>query len=93
MGTTHHYEYFANNKPIGSYQVAAYNPDAYPLPGAACGALAREHRYVIKIYPGMDTRYWTCANPGIDTVRGAPVMVWKEGQTIASDINLLRRRL
>lgn len=93
MGTTHHYEYFANGKPAGAYEVAAYNPSAHPLPGAARGTLSREFEHVSKIYPGMKARYWTYANPGIDTARGAPLMVWQDGETIAGDIDLIRLRL
>ncbi len=93
MGTTHHYEYFANGKSIGGYEVAAYNPDAYPLPGAARGTLSPEHRHVSKIYKGMAARYWTYTNPGADTVRGAPVMVWQDGETIGGDVDLIRLRL
>src|SRR5579864_4013451 len=31
LGTTHNYNYFADGKPLGTYDVAGYNPDSYPL--------------------------------------------------------------
>ena len=35
-----------------------------------------------KIYPGMSANYWVYVNPGADTTRGAPLMVWQDGETI-----------
>jgi enterochelin esterase family protein len=46
-----------------------------------------------KIYPGMSANYWVYVNPGVDTTRGAPLMVWQDGETIAGNQDLLRLRL
>lgn len=35
LGTTHNYNYFAEGKSLGTYDVAGYNPDSYPMPGVA----------------------------------------------------------
>ena len=41
LGTTHNYNYFAAGKSLGTYDVAGYNPDSYPLPGVAHGSFPR----------------------------------------------------
>src|ERR1039457_1640985 len=46
-----------------------------------------------KIYPGMTGNYWVYVNPGADTTRGAPLMVWQDGETIVGNQDLLRLRL
>src|SRR5437867_6978563 len=53
LGTTHNYNYFAGGKSIGTYDVAGYNPDSYPLPGVARGRISEMKTLVSKIYPGM----------------------------------------
>jgi enterochelin esterase family protein len=93
LGTTHNYNYIADGKPIGTYDVAGYNPDSYPLPGAARGKLSGKRTLASKIYPGMSADYWVYVNPGADTSRGAPLMVWQDGETIAGNQDLLRLRL
>jgi enterochelin esterase family protein len=93
LGITHSYEYRAGGKSIGRYDVAGYNPDSYPLPGAARGQLSKENTHQSKTYPGMTARYWVYVNPGADTVRGAPLMVWQDGETIVGNADLLRLRL
>ena len=93
LGTTHHYAYTANGKTIGEYDVAGYNPDSYPLPGAERGRLSEKHTLKSKIYPGMSADYWVYVNPGADTVRGAPLMVWQDGETIVGTQDPLRLRL
>ena len=95
MGTTHQYLYAdaGTGKPIGSYEVASYNPDSYPLPGVARGKLSEKKTLTSKIYPNMTANYWVYANPGIDTVDGAPVMVWQDGETIVGNQDLVRLRL
>jgi enterochelin esterase family protein len=48
---------------------------------------------VSKVYPGMSANYWVYVNPGADVQRGAPVMVWQDGETIIGNPDLLRLRL
>ncbi len=93
LGTTHTYTYLADGRPIGTYDVAGYNPDAYPLPGAARGKLSEMRTLKSKIYPGMTANYWVYMNPGPDMERGAPLMVWQDGETIVGNADLLRLRL
>lgn len=93
LGTTHTYTYLADGRPIGTYDVAGYNPDAYPLPGAARGKLSEMRTLKSKIYPGMTANYWVYVNPGADMERGAPLMVWQDGETIVGNADLLRLRL
>ena len=94
LGHTHQYLYAdAAGKPIGSYEVASYNPDSYPLPGVPHGQLSGRKTLTSKIYPGMTSNYWVYTNPGIDTVNGAPLMVWQDGETIVGNQDLLRLRL
>ena len=41
----------------------------------------------------MSADYWVYVNPGADTVRGAPLMVWQDGETIVGTQDPLRLRL
>jgi enterochelin esterase-like enzyme len=93
LGTTHFFEYFHEGKLLGSYDVAGYNPDSYPLPGVARGTLSAMKTHTSKIYPGVTANYWVYINPGADTTRGAPLMVWQDGETIVGNFDLLRLRL
>ena len=94
LGVTHTYTYFGAGKTIGTYDVAGYNPDSYPLPGAARGRLSPMKTLASKIYPGMSANYWVYVNAGADTRgAGAPLMVWQDGETIVGNADLLRLRL
>ena len=94
LGVTHPYHYYDGaGKLIGSYEVAGYNPDSYPQPDVARGTLSGMKTLTSKIYPGMAANYWVYANAGIDTAKGAPLMVWQDGETIVGNLDLLRLRL
>ena len=93
LGTTHNYNYFANGKSLGTYDVAGYNPDSYPEPGVPRGQLSEMKTLHSKIYPGMSANYWMYVNPGADTVRGAPLMIWQDGETIVGTQDLVRLRM
>lgn len=93
LGTTHHYEYSAGTRIIGSYDVAGYNPDSYPRPGVPRGTLSPKKTHQSRIYPGMTANYWVYTNPGVDTQNGAPLMVWQDGETIVGNADHLRLRL
>jgi enterochelin esterase family protein len=94
LGTTHQYHYFDSaGKPLGSYEVAGYNPDSYPQPDVPRGTLSPMKALNSKVYPGMTANYWVYVNPGVDTVNGAPLMVWQDGETIVGNADLLRLRL
>src|SRR5882757_9976638 len=70
LGTTHNYNYFADGKSLGTYDVAGYNPDSYPLPGVAHGTLSAMRTLQSKIYPGMSANYRVYVNAGADAVNG-----------------------
>jgi enterochelin esterase family protein len=93
LGTTHNYNYLADGRSLGTYDVAGYNPDSYPVPGAPRGTLSEKKTLASKIYPGMTANYWVYLNPGADFTRGAPLMVWQDGETIVGNQDLLRLRL
>jgi enterochelin esterase-like enzyme len=93
LGTTHNYNYWVDGKSIGTYDVAGYNPDSYPLPGVSRGTLSEMKTLASKVYPGMTANYWVYVNAGADTTRGAPLMVWQDGETIVGNQDLLRLRL
>ena len=42
LGTTHNYNYIVDGRSIGTYDVAGYNPDSYPLPGVARGTISEK---------------------------------------------------
>ncbi|HYI92381.1 MAG TPA: alpha/beta hydrolase-fold protein [Bryobacteraceae bacterium] len=93
LGTTHNYNYIVDGRSIGTYDVAGYNPDSYPLPGVARGAISEKKTITSRIYPGMKADYWIYVNAGADTTRGAPLMIWQDGETIVGNNDLLRLRL
>ena len=95
LGSTHQYRYFDGaGKPIGgAYEVAGYNPDSYPLPDVPRGTLSGRKTLTSQIYPGMIANYWVYTNAGADTVNGAALMVWQDGETIIGNQDLLRLRL
>lgn len=96
VGVTHHYQFFADGKPLGNayqYDVAGYNPDSYPETGAASGALSEMRTHVSKIYPEMTANYWVYVNHGYDPSRGGPLMVWQDGERIAGVADHVRLRL
>src|SRR5271169_2450737 len=93
LGTTHNYNYFAEGRSLGTYDVAGYNPDSYPMPGVPRGTLSEKKALASKIYPGMAANYWVYVNPGADLTRGTPLMVWQDGETIVGNQDLLRLRL
>jgi enterochelin esterase family protein len=94
LGTTHQHQYMVDGKPYAApYQVAGYNPDSYPLPGVPRGVLSEKKTLKSAIYPGMSTNYWVYTNPGVDTTRGAPLMVWQDGETIVGNQDWMRLRL
>lgn len=92
LGTTHNYNYLVDGKSIGTYDVAGYNPDSYPQAGVSGGRLSERQTLQSKIYPGMSANYWVYVNAGADE-KGAPLMVWQDGETIAGNVDLLRLRL
>jgi enterochelin esterase-like enzyme len=95
LGTTHQYQYYAGGQPIqgAQYQVAGYNPDSYPMPGVPRGTLSEKRTLKSAVYPGMSSNYWVYVNAGADLTRGAPLMVWQDGETILGNQDLLRLRL
>jgi enterochelin esterase-like enzyme len=60
--------------------MAGYNPGSYPISGAAHGTLSERRTVTSATYGGAVANYWVYTNPGIDTERGAPVMIWLDGQ-------------
>lgn len=94
LGTTHRNQYMVDGRNLGAaYEVAGYNPDSQPLPGVLRGTLSEKKTLTSTLYPGMSTHYWVYTNPGIDTIRGAPLMVWQDGETIVGNQDLMRLRL
>jgi enterochelin esterase-like enzyme len=93
LGTTHYYTYSASGRLIGTYDVAGYNPDSYPLAGVPHGKLSEMKTLTSKVYPGMTANYWVYVNPGADPTNGAPLMVWQDGETIVGNQDLLRLRM
>jgi enterochelin esterase-like enzyme len=86
LGTTHNFIWHVGDQIVGRMgtvmplSVAGYNPSSYPIPGAACGTPSEMRTITSRIYGGATVRYWVYTNPGIDMVRGAPLMIWLDGQ-------------
>ena len=86
LGTTHNFIWHVGSRTMGGMappmprSVAGYNPGSYPIPEAARGTLSERRTITSHVYGGAVANYWVHTNPGIDTERGAPVMIWLDGQ-------------
>ena len=84
-GVTHSYQFFAAGKALAQRSdVSGYNPDSYPQPGVAKGKVSDKKVITSKIYPGMTADYWIYVSPGYDPAAGAALMVWQDGQNLAT---------
>ena len=94
LGTTHHWHFLGDGKSLGDsfqYDVAGYGPDSYPQPSTPKGTLSEKKTIASKTYPGSTSDYWVYASPGYDPERGAPLMVWHDGQSlIRGDLSAFR---
>ncbi|MGG5824074.1 hypothetical protein, partial [Falsiroseomonas sp. HW251] len=93
IGATHTFTLYSGGRDVGTNSVAGYTPDSYPIPGAAQGTLSERRTVTSRIYGGATANYWLYANAGIDTVRGAPLMVWQDGQNCVGERDLINFRL
>ena len=93
IGATHRFTLFSGGRDVGSNAVAGYTPDSYPIAGASRGTLSEMRTITSRIYGGATANYWIYANAGIDTARGAPLMVWQDGQNSVGARDLINFRL
>ena len=85
LGVTHSYQFFAEGTALAPRNdVPGYGMDSYPQPGGAKGQLSEKKVFASKIYPGMKADYWVYVSPGYDSVNGGPLMVWQDGQNLAT---------
>jgi enterochelin esterase family protein len=90
LGTTHNFLWHFGGRIVGGMggtmhrSLAGLNPGSYPIAGAAQGTLSERRTITSKIYGGAVANYWVYTNPGIESgdvsERGAPVMIWLDGQ-------------
>ena len=84
-GTTYPYEFFGGGKSMGGQRdLPAYNPDSYERPGVAKGKLSEKFTITSKIYEGMKANWWVWASPGVDPAKPSALMVWQDGQGLAT---------
>jgi enterochelin esterase family protein len=87
LGTTHNFNWHVGGQIVGGMggtmplSVAGYNPGSYPIPGASRGTLSEMRTVTSTIYGGAQCNYWVYTNPGLDSERGAPLMIWLDGQS------------
>ncbi|HEX4211995.1 MAG TPA: alpha/beta hydrolase-fold protein [Candidatus Dormibacteraeota bacterium] len=94
LGATHNYLIEAGDGPLGGPRtVAGYGAGSYPIAGAPSGSLSEMRTITSRVYDGAESRCWVYANPGIDTARGAPVMVWLDGQGLVGSAGVLGMRM
>ena len=90
LGTTHNFLWQVGGRIVGGMggtmhrSVAGYNPGSYPRDDAPQGILSERRAITSQIYRGAVANYWVYTNPGIEpgdaSGRGAPVMIWLDGQ-------------
>lgn len=84
-GTTHSYEFLAGGEPLDQRRDApAYNPDSVARPGVPKGKLSGKFTITSKVYDGMKADWWFYVSPGVDPATPAPLMVWQDGQGLAT---------
>ena len=93
IGATHRFALFSGGRDVGANAVAGYTPDSYPIEGAARGILSEKRTITSQLYGGAQADYWLYANAGIDTIRGAPLMVWQDGQNCVGARDLINFRM
>jgi enterochelin esterase-like enzyme len=89
----HKLQYGADGEWAPQIDFAGYGPLSYELPDAKRGTLLERRTVNGKVYPGTTTEYWIYLNPGIDEVRGAPLMVWHDGGWCLEPGDLYRLRM
>ena len=99
LGATHNFLWHVGGEIVGGMggtmhrSLAGFNPGSYPIPGAPRGALSERRTIASQIYGGAVANYWVYTNRGIDVERGAPVMVWLDGQNYVGLNGLLGIRM
>jgi len=79
-GRLHLYRYRIDGEWGPGGDVAGYNCQSYELPGVRPGTMSERRVVSSWVYPGATTEYWLYANHGLDEVRGAPLIVWHDGE-------------
>ena len=79
QGRLHGFRYRVGGEWLSEQDVAGFNPLSYELPDVKRGTISERRTVASRIYPEATTAYWLYVNAGIDTARGAPVMVWHDG--------------
>jgi enterochelin esterase family protein len=80
QGRLHSFSFSVDGEPAPARDVPGFNSLSYELPDATAGTISEQRSVESRIYPGARTPYWLYVNHGVDEVRGAPVMVWPDGQ-------------
>ena len=99
LGTTHNFNWHIGGQIVGGMggmmplSVAGYSPGSYPMPGAPPGTLSEMRTITSAIYGGARCDYWIYTNPGIDTERGAPLMIWLDGRQYVGLADVFRIRM
>jgi enterochelin esterase-like enzyme len=79
-GALHRLRYGSDGEWAPGVDFAGYGPRSYELPNAKHGTLLERRTIASEVYPGATTNYWIYVNAGIDEKRGAPLMVWHDGE-------------
>lgn len=85
LNATHNFTFFAGDQALDLYTVAGYTPDSYPLAGLRRGTMSEKRTITSTLYGGAKSDYWLYVNPGVDTERGVPLMVWLDGGSHVGD--------
>lgn len=92
-GTTAPFEFVVDGAELGIGDVAGHPAESEPGPEVPRGALDGPHVVRSTVYDGFETRYWLYASHGADPGTPSPVMVWMDGDALASPADALHYRL
>ncbi|MBO9711657.1 alpha/beta hydrolase-fold protein [Sphingomonas sp.] len=79
LGATHNFSFYDGERELDCYTVAGYTPASYPRLDVPRGTMSEQRTITSALYGGAQSDYWLYVNPGVDGVRGAPLMLWLDG--------------
>lgn len=79
QGRTYNYDFAQGDRLIAGETAAGYADGSYRRPGVARGSLSPMRSVESRLYCGAVSDYWLYVNAGVDSDRGAPLMIWFDG--------------
>jgi enterochelin esterase family protein len=80
LGKLHSFHYLVDGQKFGGrFDLPAFTPDSYQLPGVPAGKLSDKIIHTSKVYDGMKSEYWIYVPAQYDQNIPAAVMIFQDG--------------